>query len=112
MNVKIKDLMVGSVVTTFKHKSIGHARDIMTRNKIKSLPIVNKENEVEGIITSTDILKDVPDQTAHQQSDDFEGTHRASIRRCAHCSASHAQSSHQPPGSDQREEDSRSPQRL
>ena len=63
MNVKVKDLMVSSVVTTLPHKSIGHARDIMIRNRIKSLPIVDTENEVAGIITSTDTLKDFSDNT-------------------------------------------------
>ena len=57
MNIKVKDLMIKSVITSMKHKSIGHARDIMSRNNIKSIPIVNDEMELEGIITSTDILE-------------------------------------------------------
>lgn len=63
MNVKIKDLMISSVVTSMPHKSIGHAREIMIRNKIKSLPIVNSEHEVAGIVTSTDTLQDISDTT-------------------------------------------------
>lgn len=58
MNVKVKDLMVESVVTTMPHKSIGHAQSIMTKNNIKSVPVVDGDNEVKGIITSTDMLED------------------------------------------------------
>ena len=58
MNVKVKDLMIKSVITSMRHKSVGHAKDIMINNNIKSLPIVNEEQEVEGIITSTDIMED------------------------------------------------------
>lgn len=63
MNVKVKDLMVSSVITSMKHKSVGHARDIMIRNNIKSLPIVNSEQEVEGIITSTDVMEEISPET-------------------------------------------------
>jgi acetoin utilization protein AcuB len=58
MNVKVKDLMVESVVTTMPHKSIGHAQSIMAKNNIKSLPVVDGDQEVKGIITSTDMLED------------------------------------------------------
>ena len=34
MNIKIADLMVKNVVTTEPHKSIGHVKDIMTKNRI------------------------------------------------------------------------------
>ena len=53
--------MVQSVITTMPHKSIGHAQSIMETNKIKSLPIVNGDNMVKGIITSTDMLQDHSD---------------------------------------------------
>ena len=44
MNVKIADLMVENVVTTQPHKSIGHVKDIMRKNGISSVPIVNSDN--------------------------------------------------------------------
>jgi CBS domain-containing protein len=40
------------------HKSIGHAQSIMAKNKIKSVPVVDAEKEIKGIITSTDLLED------------------------------------------------------
>lgn len=55
--------MVKSVITTMPHKSVGHAQSIMAKNKIKSIPVVNSEMEVEGIITSTDLLKDISEGT-------------------------------------------------
>ncbi len=56
MNIKIKDLMVHQVVTTQPHKSVGHVKEIMKKNKIKSVPIVSSDNDLEGIVTATDLL--------------------------------------------------------
>lgn len=63
MNVKVKDLMVKSVITTMPHKTVGHAQSIMAKNKIKSLPIVDSDMEVQGIITSSDMLQDISETT-------------------------------------------------
>jgi len=67
MNIKVKDLMVKSVITTMPHKSVGHAQSIMANNNIKSLPIVDGEMNVKGIITSTDILHDISPTTPVSQ---------------------------------------------
>lgn len=63
MNIKVQDLMVKSVITTMPHKTVGHAQSIMAKNKIKSLPIVDSEMGVQGIITSSDMLKDISETT-------------------------------------------------
>lgn len=63
MNIKVKDLMVKSVITTMPHKSVGHAQAIMAKNKIKSIPIVDSDKEVKGIITSSDILNGISETT-------------------------------------------------
>ena len=63
MNIKVKDLMVKSVITTVPHKSVGHAQSIMARNKIKSIPVVGTDMEVRGILTSSDIMKDISKTT-------------------------------------------------
>ena len=63
MNIKIADVMHRSVVTTVPHKSLGHVRDIMARNHISSVPVVNSENEVVGIITTSDLAKGHDDGT-------------------------------------------------
>ena len=57
MNVKIADIMQRSVVTTVPHKSLGHVKDIMTKNRISSVPVVNTDNEPIGIITTSDLAK-------------------------------------------------------
>lgn len=63
MNATIEDLMVKSVVTTRPHKSVGHVKDIMKTNGIQSVPVVDEENQVLGIVTSTDMLEDLSDNT-------------------------------------------------
>lgn len=67
MNIKIADIMQSSVVTTVPHNSLGHVRDIMARNHISSVPVVNSENEVVGIITTSDLAKGHDDGTRVNQ---------------------------------------------
>ena len=57
MNAKIEELMVKSVITTVPHKSVGHVKDIMSTNNIQSVPVVDKENEIVGIITAHDLME-------------------------------------------------------
>jgi CBS domain-containing protein len=63
MNVKVEEVMVTPVISTHERKSIGHVKDIMSKNKVHSLPIVNSENNVVGIITINDIVDDISDDT-------------------------------------------------
>lgn len=63
MNIKVDDLMVSSVVTTHRHQTVGHVKDIMKRNGVHSLPIVNNENELEGIVTVNDLTDEISDDT-------------------------------------------------
>ena len=63
MNVKVEEVMITPVISTHERKSIGHAKGIMQKNKVHSLPIVDGENKVVGIITVNDILDDVSDDT-------------------------------------------------
>jgi CBS domain-containing protein len=67
MNASIEDLMVKSVVTTRLHKSVGHVKDIMRTNGIQSVPVVDSENQLEGIVTATDMLEDLSDNTPVSQ---------------------------------------------
>lgn len=63
MNVKVKDLMVESVITTMPHKTVGHAQSMMIKNKIKSIPVVDGDKNIKGIITATDMLDDLSETT-------------------------------------------------
>lgn len=56
MNVKVEDLMSHSVITTEPHKSMEHARDIMQKNKVSAIPVVDSEGAPVGIVSSTDML--------------------------------------------------------
>ena len=63
MNVKIADLMVKHVVTTLPHKTIGHVKDIMTKNRISAVPVVDSDNVPVGIVTSNDLHRGLKDST-------------------------------------------------
>ena len=63
MNAKIEDLMVTPVITTRRHKSVGHVKQIMTRNGIKSVPVVDENHRLEGIVTAMDFLNGTSDST-------------------------------------------------
>lgn len=67
MNATIEDLMVKSVVTTRPHKSVGHVKDIMKTNRIQSVPVVDGDDQVLGIVTSTDMLEDTSENTPVSQ---------------------------------------------
>ncbi len=63
MNIKVKDLMVESVITTMPHNSVGQAQKIMADNNIRSIPVVDSELNLLGIVTATDMLKDISETT-------------------------------------------------
>jgi len=67
MNASIEDLMVKSVVTTRPHKSVGHVKEIMKTHGFNAVPVVDGENRLEGIVTSTDMLADVSENTPVSQ---------------------------------------------
>ena len=55
--------MSKNVVTTLPHKSIKHVKEIMRKNKISSVPVVNTENIPVGIVTSNDFRLDIKDNS-------------------------------------------------
>ena len=61
--VKVEDLMVEQVVTVTRHQSFGHARELMSKHGIHSIPVVDADGQPEGILTSTDMMDDVADET-------------------------------------------------
>ena len=63
MNIKISDVMAKRVIVVQQHDSISHARKLMERNRISALPVVGPENEALGIITSTDLIRRLKDDT-------------------------------------------------
>lgn len=55
--------MSPQVVTTMPHKSVGHVKDIMLTNKVHSVPVVNSEMGLEGIVTTKDFLESTSENT-------------------------------------------------
>ncbi|WP_456374261.1 CBS domain-containing protein [Methanocaldococcus sp.] len=53
--IKVKDIMTKNVITAKKDEGVIEAFEKMLKYKISSLPIVNDENKVIGIVTTTDI---------------------------------------------------------
>ncbi len=63
MNVKVADLMVPDVVTAQRHHTVEHARDLMQRNGIHALPVVDPDGTVAGIVSSKDLAADLKGTT-------------------------------------------------
>ena len=61
--VKVEDLMVHQVMTVTRHQTVGHVRELMSKHSIHCLPVVDPEGEVAGIVTSSDLIDDVADDT-------------------------------------------------
>jgi CBS domain-containing protein len=59
MNVKVNELMSGSVVTTQPHKTIEHVRALLERNKLSAVPVVDSDEQPLGIVSATDLLPDL-----------------------------------------------------
>ncbi len=56
MSVKVEELMSSSVVTTQPHKSIEHAAQIMQKNGIGVIPVVDPDGHAVGIVSATDLV--------------------------------------------------------
>lgn len=54
---KITDIMTRNVVTAKYGITIDEAKDILHKNRIEKLPLVDEENHIKGLITSKDITK-------------------------------------------------------
>jgi len=59
MNVKVHELMTESVVTTQPHKSIKHVRQLIERNKVSAIPVVDSEGQPVGIVSATDLVPEL-----------------------------------------------------
>lgn len=59
MNVKVAELMSDSVLTAQPHQTIEHVRQVLERNKISSIPVVDTDNQPVGVISTTDLAHDL-----------------------------------------------------
>jgi CBS domain-containing protein len=63
MNVKVKDLMRAQVVTAQPHHTVQHVRQLIDRNRIHAVPVVDTQGRLVGIVSSTDLVADLKDGT-------------------------------------------------
>lgn len=61
--VRIEDLMVNQVMTVTRHQSVGHVRELMAKHGVHSMPVIDGEGEPIGIVTTSDLLEEVSDET-------------------------------------------------
>ena len=56
MTIKIQDIMKARVISVTPHQTLGHARELLQKNKIHVLPVLGPERQVLGILSSADLL--------------------------------------------------------
>ena len=59
MNVKVHDLMTASVITIDRSTSVDGARRLLEDHSIGAVPVVNQIGEPVGIVSSTDLIRDL-----------------------------------------------------
>ena len=64
MNVKVNELMTESVVTAQPHQTVEHVRKLLENNKVSAVPVVDSENSPVGVISATDLVRDLKPGTA------------------------------------------------
>jgi CBS domain-containing protein len=59
MSIKVEELMTKSVITAQPHQSVEHVRDMLDRNSISSVPVVDSDGHPIGIVSSTDLVQEL-----------------------------------------------------
>ena len=59
MNTKVAELMSETVVTAEPHHSIEHVRQLLERNNISSVPVLDSDGKPVGIVSATDLAHDL-----------------------------------------------------
>ncbi len=74
MRIQVKDFMSSPVATAVVEKKVGYIRELMERKRIHAVPIVQYTKQlpqsqvtIKGIVTATDLSKNVDDQTPVQE---------------------------------------------
>jgi len=67
MNCRVDDLMVSTVVSTTRHRSVGHVRELLARHRIHALPVVDDQGAPIGILTTIDLMNGIKDETRVDQ---------------------------------------------
>ena len=56
--------MTRVVVTSEAHRTVRHIREIMEKNSVSALPIVSADGQPLGIVSTTDLLPELEENTA------------------------------------------------
>jgi IMP dehydrogenase len=64
LSKKVSEVMTKKLITTREGCSLAEARNILLKNKIKKLPIINKSGTLVGLITYKDIRKEASNPNA------------------------------------------------
>ena len=59
MSVKVEELMTKSVITAQPHQSVEHVRNMLERNSISSVPVVDSDGHPIGIVSLTDLVQEL-----------------------------------------------------
>ncbi|MGI9200579.1 MAG: CBS domain-containing protein [Woeseiaceae bacterium] len=59
MNVKVAELMSDTVLTAQPHQSVEHIRQLLERNRISSVPVVDSDDQPVGVVSNTDLAHDL-----------------------------------------------------
>ena len=65
--IKVHELMKSNVLTAPPHQHIFQIREIMKKHKIQSIPIVDPENTLVGIVSNQDLLEQASDHSPVSQ---------------------------------------------
>ena len=68
MDIQVQDLMTESVITTQRHHSIEHVRNVMETNRIHAIPVVDEDGKPLGIVSSLDLAGNDLKDGAHISS--------------------------------------------
>ena len=56
----IRELMTGGLITVRRETSVQAARDLMTKEQIRHLPVTDPQGNLVGIVTDRDIRLNLP----------------------------------------------------
>jgi len=58
-NIKVEDIMIRKVIKITPIDKVGTAAELFMDKRFKALPVVNLRNELKGLVTAFDVIKQV-----------------------------------------------------
>ncbi len=63
MNTKVADLMIKNVISCQPHHTVDHVKNIMKKNKVHAIPIIDNDDVLKGITSTLDITDNIKEST-------------------------------------------------